>query len=145
MKYTFIDKRGKQKTVQIDDSWIKKQRTNLGISTQEAIDMWLFDEGYVEDETVDELTAKAAQNKSGIAVRSNVKKERKKPERKPDMVKRDIIQYIYEVLSNCDLVLENAGKLSNVTVTNIERMIAFNAGGDDFEITLTKKRKPKNS
>lgn len=141
MKYTFKNKNGKTQTVMIDDAWVRQQKVNLGITNQEAIDMWLFDNGYVDNDVVDELTAQAKENGANMSVRGGGK-PRKKPERKPDYVKRSIISNLETAMTE-DEQFKDLGVV-DVKVTNIERIIAFNVGDDEFTITLTKKRKPKN-
>lgn len=71
--------------------------------------------------------------------------EHKKPtepvkrERKANPTKGGVISGIYQfLLGNGDICAEN------VSITNPERMIAFSIGGENFELTLTQKRKPKN-
>ena len=133
MKYTFTKADGSQKTVEIADEWLNKTRRNLGINAQEAIELWLCDNGYLTDEEQEALNAKAAGANAGLRVQS---KERKKPTRKPDEVKRALIVALNDFLCNY------AGT-EDVTVTNIERIIAFSIGDDQYELTLSKKRKPK--
>lgn len=133
MKYTFTKADGSQKTVEIADEWLNKTRRNLGINAQEAIELWLCDNGYLTDEEQEALNAKAASANAGLRVQS---KERKKPTRKPDEVKRALIVALNDFL--CDY----AGT-EDVTVTNVERIIAFSIGDDQYELTLSKKRKPK--
>lgn len=140
MKYTFIADNGQQKTVNIDDAWIAKQCQLLRISKREAIEMWLSDEGYISNDTVTELTAAAKANGAGVTGAST--RPRKKPERKPDYTKRELISLLVETLDDNDLDLE-CGTLKNVEATNIERVIAFEIGSDKYELTLSKKRKPK--
>lgn len=66
--------------------------------------------------------------------------ERKKPaapvkrERKEDFVKQTLISLLAEALER---------EATNIEITNKERIIAFKVGEDDFEVMLTKKRKPK--
>lgn len=146
MKYTF-SYNGGTKTVNIDDAWIKKQCHLLGISKREAIEMWLSDEGYVENDTVRELTERATQNKCGVVGAST--KPRKKPERKPDYVKRAVIQTLKESLEEvANFINEDGSDLApvphDIEVTNIERVISFTIGDDKYEVTLSKKRKPKD-
>lgn len=43
-----------------------------------------------------------------------------------------------------DLAVFLAEKAENVQILNKERLISFKIGENDFEITLTQKRKPKN-
>lgn len=139
LKYTFINpKDNEEKTIDIDDAWISKQCQLLRISKREAIEMWLFDEGYISDDTVDELTAKAKENKCGI--RNAGSGQRKKPTRKPDETKRMLMKCLYEFVGE---TLAMNG-VENAELVNPERMIAFAIGDDKYELTLSKKRKPKN-
>lgn len=144
MKYTFVNPESeKQQTVNIDDAWIAKQCSLLRITKREAINMWLCDEGYITDDTVAELTAKAKINGAGMRATGSGK-PRKKPERKPDQDKRHIVAALAYFLQEPETVDKIGRKLENVEVTNIERMIAFTLGDDRYELTLSKKRKPKN-
>lgn len=62
-----------------------------------------------------------------------------KRERKPNATKGGLIAELADFLekhSNFDI--------SNVAITNKERQVAFTVGGDNFELTLVQKRKPKN-
>lgn len=129
MKYTFADKDGKQRTVNIPDDDIKRAKSAYGLSNKEAIDMWLVDEGYLTDPTVEELNAKAKANgvKSGSKKRTVCRKE--------DPVKREIIASLF------DYIQGNFKGFDNVIVRNPERIISFSLGDDTYEITLSKKRK----
>ena len=134
MKYTFVTE-GTEKTVEIDDAWIAKQRTNLRISTKEAIMMWLSDEGYISDPTVEELTQKAKGD--------GVKAKRKAPKRKEDPAKRAIINGVYQFLlgGGIDDKLMFGRTVAPIEIENPERVINFSIGNDDYSLTLSKKRK----
>lgn len=132
MKYTFITETGTEKTINIPDS-VFVQGHKEGLSQRETIDRYLSDEGYIVDPTVAELTEKAKANGTGLKARTG---KRKAPTRKPDEVKRALIVALNDFL--CDYV-----GTKDVTVTNIERIIAFRIGDDNYELTLSKKRKPK--
>lgn len=80
-------------------------------------------------------------------VKKMTQADRKKPtvyqfqkrERKENATKAGLIQEIHTFLNeNCGFAIENC------EITNKERMIAFECGGERFEITLVQKRKPKN-
>lgn len=130
MKYTFLNSdSGTEKTVTIPDDYIKKNKVSLGITTKEAIDMWLSDEGYIVDPVVEELTNRAKQNGDGV----RAKGKRKSPVRKPDYTKRELIELIYNSLTD--------ERITDLKITNIERIISFSLGEDKYEITLSKKRK----
>ena len=128
MKYTFADKDGKQRTVNIPDDDIKRAKSAYGLSNKEAIDMWLVDEGYLTDPTVEELTAKAKVN----GPRAETKKRTVR--RKEDPVKRALIASLFDFITLYDGV-----EVSQIV--NPERIISFTIGDDTYEITLSKKRK----
>ena len=135
MKYTFTNIDGTQKTVNISED-VLTQGKREGLSTRETIDRFLSDEGYIVDPTVRELTEKAKSN--GINNAGKVSSgKRKAPTRKPDLVKRMLIEGLSKYIS------EAYAEVKNVQVTNIERIIAFSIGDDNYELTLSKKRKPK--
>lgn len=138
MKYTFINENNKEQTVVIPDEYIKKNRAALGISNKEAILMYLSDEGYIENAEIAELTAKAKENKVGVA---GERKQRKAPVRKPDEVKRAIINHLFDSIMHTDVAV--IGNAHDIEITNPERIIAFSIGTDKYEITLSKKRAPK--
>ena len=94
MKYTFINGE-KQQTVEIPDEVIKKHKRTLGCTTSEAINLFLFDEGYIENDEVTKLTNKAKVNGAG---KMKIGCKRKSPSRKPDEVKRTLIQSFYQYL-----------------------------------------------
>lgn len=137
MKHTFITEAGTEKTINIPDEVLAQGRKER-LTVKETIERYLSDEGYVVDPTVAELTNKAKVNKvNGAGRQQGEKKKRKAPVRKPDQVKRDLIQSLFGHI-------DNYGGVYNCEVTNIERIIAFSVGDDRYEVTLSKKRKPKN-
>ena len=136
MKYTFTTADGGEKTINIADS-ILAQGKREGLSVRDTIDRYLSDEGYIVDPTVAELTNKAKANGINNAGKTSSGK-RKPPTRKPDETKRELIRLLADLLMETE---EPA--IKNVEVTNIERIIAFSIGDDKYEITLSKKRKPK--
>ena len=123
------------KSINIPDEFIEKNMENLDISRQEAIELYLTDVGQMVNAEQDEMTAKAKAASTTIKNQS-IKPKRKAPERKPDMVKRAMIEHLALAVGEFD-------GTGDITVTNIERMIAFEYMGEKYEITLTKKRKPK--
>jgi len=129
MKVTIGDK-----TVNVPQDYIDRNTKALNITEDEAIAMYLDDEGITINEEVAEITAKAKTAGAG-AKATGEKVTRKPPVRQPDEVKRAIIVDLFNHLITTEAM--------NVDVTNIERMIAFDYEGDKYEVTLTKKRKPK--
>ena len=139
MKYTFITEAGTEKTVNIPDQVFTQGRKE-GLTHRETIDRYLSDEGYIVDPVVAELTQKAKTNGAGVRAKGT---ERKKPTRKPDETKRALIQMFKETLDEFGHGDTPLNGIHSVEVTNIERIIAFQIGEDKYELTLSKKRKPK--
>ena len=144
MKHTFMTADGGTKTINIPDEVLaqgKKER----LTVKETIERYLSDEGYIVDPTVAELTEKAKANKiNGAGRQSGAKKPRKAPTRKPDEIKRTMIHELNEFLSSLGNDAGPLNMIHDIEVTNIERVIAFSIGDDKYELTLSKKRKPKN-
>lgn len=136
MKYTFTTAEGAEKTVNIKDE-VLAQGKREGLSMRETIDRFLSDEGYIVDPTVAALTNKAKEAGINNAGRTSSGK-RKAPTRKPDETKRALIRLLESALAQD---IEHG--VRDVQVTNIERIIAFSIGDDKYELTLSKKRKPK--
>lgn len=140
MKYTFTTETGSEKTITIPDAVLVQGRKE-GLSNRETIERYLSDEGYIIDPVVAELTAKAKANGTGAKASSG---KRKAPTRKPDDVKRALIASLYDYLNGLGHTdVEHINMIHDIQVTNIERIIAFEIGDDKFELTLSKKRKPK--
>lgn len=125
------------KTINIPDAVLNKIMATLDVPMDEAIEVYLSDEGLIDNETVEEMTARAKAAGTG-AKATGERKERKPPTRKPDEDKRALIARLAEIIEDGGLC-EHDG----FEVINIERMIAFTFKGEKYELTLTKKRKPK--
>ena len=123
------------KNIRIPDSEINKNMKLLNLSQDEAIQMWLEDEGYLENEVVEELTAKAKENKISHEAKSNKPRKSTKRERKPDEEKENLIK----ILSDC---LKNAG--FEAEIINKSKIIEFNVGDNHYKLDLIKQRPPKN-
>lgn len=122
------------KSIRIPDAEIEKSMKLLDISYDEAIQMWLEDEGYLENETVEELTAKAKVNKINHEAKSDKPRKSVKRERKPDEEKENLI----EILANC---LKNAG--FDTEITNKSKIIEFNVGENHYKLDLIRQRSSK--
>lgn len=123
------------KNIRIPDAEIQNSMKVLGLTKEEAIQMYLEDEGYLENAEVEALTAKAKENKA-VNHEAKADKPRKtvKRERKPDEEKENLIG----ILANC---LKNAG--FEAEITNKSKIIEFNVGGNHYKLDLVKQRPPK--
>lgn len=142
MKYTFMTAEGQEKTVNISDEVFAQGKRDK-LSVRETIDRFLSDEGYIVDPTVAELTNKAKAAGINNAGKTSSGK-RKAPTRKPDMVKRELIEKLADFVASLGYTEAASFQTQSVETVNIERIIAFSVGDDKYEITLSKKRKPKN-
>lgn len=117
---------------------IEKFMKSLDISEQEAIDLWLEDNGLKEEcEEVKELTAKAKANKTDkIVVQSKINKAKTERKPKENPLKSSIIQYLYKILAQNPSLL--ALKVENPTKT-----IDFIAEGKYFSLNLVEHRPKK--
>jgi len=122
------------KNIRIPDTDIERSMKVLKLSKDEAIQLWLEDEGYLENEVVEELTKKAKENRILKGAKSDKPRKPTKRERKPDEEKEKIIQ----ILSNA---LINEGFFPEIT--NKSKIIEFNIAENHYKIDLIKKRPPK--
>lgn len=122
------------KNIRIPDAEIDKNSRLLGITREEAIQMYLEDEGYIENEYVEELTKKAKEAKISHDAKSEKPRKQTKRERKPDEEKENLI----EILANA-LVAEGF----EAKVTNKSKIIEFNVGENHYKLDLIKQRPPK--
>ena len=133
------------KSIIIPDKDIEKLQKNNGISYNEAVYMWLVDEEYIDDETVDELTEKAKKNRITATIHqaktTETKKERKPREKKENPLKKEIIAGIH------DYFLDEIGHIfpkdTKIIVRNDEKYIDLYVNGLEFTINLVQHRTKK--
>lgn len=124
------------KNIRIPDKEIDKNAAILGITREEAIQMYLEDEGYLTNEYVEELTAKAKAAKiSHDAKSEKPRKNTGKPrERKPDEEKEYLIKLIEDALNNEGIA---------ATAINKSKLIQFELNGNHYKVDLIRQRPPK--
>ena len=127
------------KMIRISNATIENLMNQLGLDREEAIQIYLEDEGYEINEEQEALTQKAKDNKitASIHKAEGKNKERKKVERKPNPDKESLIAAMANFLNE----LEN---VDNVQVTNIGKLIEFNFNGKAMKIDLIEKRVKKD-
>lgn len=131
------------KNIHIPDNEIAKSMKLLDLSKNEAIQMWLEDEGYLENAEVEALTEKAKVNKISHEAKSDKPRKAVKRERKPDEEKENLIA----ILENCLLNTADNSNLdvNSVKITNKSKVIEFNVGNNHYKLDLIKQRPPKTS
>ena len=136
-KYTPYTIKG-GKVVNVPNDEVSKLQKSLNLSRSEAVELWLYDEGYIENAEADELTAKAKENKVSHNARAEVKQKTQR-ERvvKEDKVKEAIIQAVADMLPSLNA--------ENVVVEKKGKLITFEVGTEKFKFDLIRQRPPKES
>lgn len=137
MKYTLSN----GKNVNIPDNEIENNMKALELTREEAIEMWLEDEGYLDNEEQNELDEKAKKVKidhGASAVDKSEKKEKKPREIKVSDEKQALFAGILKNLDRCDGVLKE-----NITVLKENKLISVKIGEKVFKIDIIEQRQPK--
>ena len=128
------------KKIRIPDGDILRLKSTMKISAEEAVKIWLEDEGILHNEEQENLCKKAKD--SGImrtihgasaktAETTPTQRERVKKE---NPTKGKIIAEVAKLLTEF---------ADDVNVTNPEKLIEFTMNGNDYKLDLTQKRKKK--
>ena len=132
MKYTLDN----GKSVNIPNIEIEKLMSSLKLSEKDAIDLWLCDHDYEEDEEQAELDEKASKVKiSHEIAQKKEKKERKPPKKVVSSEKQTLFN---EILAN---LTENYGE--NVKILTENKLISIEINGITFKIDIIQQRPPK--
>lgn len=127
------------KTVRIPDKEIERNMQTLGLDKEEAIQVYLEDEGYLENEEQNALEKKAKENR--ITATIHQAKAEYKPKTQKERVKKDdptkegIIKAIAEMLPSLEA--------TEVKIENVGKLITFKLGTDTFKLDLIRQRPPK--
>lgn len=116
---------------------------NLKVSAEEAEAILAYDKEVDRTNGGLEYDLSKEEQKEALKIAHKGQERKKNPtvykftqrERKANLPKQEII-------SKLNYFLNELG-MENVTITNKERMIAFSANGENYELTLIQKRKPK--
>ena len=125
------------KNINIPDKEIEKAMKSLELTKEEAIEMWLEDEGYLDNEEQNELDEKAKKVKinHGASAIDKTQKE-KKPRQK---VASDEKQALFtEILNTLTGVYGE-----NVKIEKENKLILVKIGEKCFKVDLIEQRTPK--
>lgn len=126
------------KTVKIPDTDIDKAIKHLKISKDEAIQMWLEDNDYLENVEQKELESKAKKVKIQHGASSVNRKNSKPRTVKISEEKKRLFECIVRNLDRCEDVYPE-----NIQILNENKLIAVQIGEKHFKIDITESRKPK--
>ena len=134
MKYTLPN----GKNINIPDSEIKSHMENLQLTEEEAIQLYLEDEGYLDNEELEELDSKAKKVKiqhGASAVDKTDKKEKKPRTVKISDEKQGLFNNIYNFL------VETYG--GSVEIVKENKLLALKIGEKTFKVDLIEQRPKK--
>lgn len=127
-----------EKKIRILDADLERIEKGLGVTRDEAVEIWLEDEGYEineEQEALDQ-TAKASRITQTIHGARAEGTKKRTPVRKEDKTKEDLISLLAETLR---------GTAEDVKIENVGKLITFKLGEDSFKLDLIRQRKPKEN
>jgi hypothetical protein len=134
------------KKIKIPDSEINKYVEKLKMSKEEAVQLWLEDEGYLDNEEQQELEKKAKENRITATIhdaqskevtnRKSAQKTQKERVCKENPTKEMVIAEIAQLLPKF---------AENVEIVNKGKLITFTIGDNNFKLDLIQTRKPKTS
>lgn len=127
MKYTLNNK-----TINIPDVEIEKSMKVLELTKEEAIQMWLEDEGYLDNDEQMELV----QKKVKVVGESDKKRSSKPKVIKVSDEKKELFSEIFTDLY--DVFGENA------KIVKENKLISVEINDRTFKIDIIEQRKPKN-
>ena len=132
MKYNL-----KNKTITIPDNEIKNSMDKLGLSKEEAIQLWLEDNDYTVNEEQVELDKKAKKVKIQHEAAGNVEKKSQKHRNvKVSDTKKSLFDTILTNIDRNELV-----DRENITVLKENKLIQVKIGDETFKIDLIQQRK----
>ncbi|MBR6552095.1 MAG: hypothetical protein IKT89_04550 [Clostridia bacterium] len=124
------------KNLNIPDVEIKNSMEKLGLSKEDAIQMWLEDNDYLENEEQAELQEKASKVKIDHGASGKVGEKKKAPR---------TIKVSDEKVTLFDFIVGNLlTKYENVDILKENKLIQVEIDGKIFKIDLIEQRKSKN-
>ena len=127
------------KNINIPDKEIEKAMKNLELTKEQAIEMWLEDEGYMDNEEQIALTQKVKDSGIMTTIHGASAEKKEKKDKKPKTVK--ISEEKQTLFAN---ILENLQEnFENVEVLNQNKLISIKINDKTFKLDLIEQRKPK--
>jgi hypothetical protein len=124
--------------IRIPDKEIENNMRFLELSQEEAVQVWLDDNGYTTNAEQESLTAKAKENRTTLP-KAQKEKAPNAPKRKTRTVaanpeKQEIINVIFAALQPA---------FPNVAIVNKEKTITLTIGTNEYKVDLIQHRNKK--
>lgn len=133
MRYTLNGK-----TINIPDEEIKNNMKFLDLTKEQAIELWLEDNEYLQNEEQNALDKKAKDNKITATIhkaRAENTSNRPPREKKENPTKEKIIKELAEFLQSSNI--------TNIKVENPSKLITFTIDNKNFKLDLIQTREKK--
>ena len=127
------------KVVRIPQTEIDRNMKTLRLTRDEAITLYLEDEGYLVNEEQEELERKAKENRITATIhqaKAYTQKTQRERVKKDDPTKEGIIKAIAEMLPDLNA--------TDISIVNAGKLITFKIGADTYKIDLIRQRPPKD-
>lgn len=127
------------KIIKVDKIYINRQIENLNITLEDAIDIYLDDEGITENQEQNELDSQGKKivKKLVKSEKAPAKKTQKERTAKENPEKEFIIAEIVKTLQQFDTI-------TDINITNKAKNVEFKYNNHTFKVDLTQKREPKS-
>ena len=132
------ERRGKK--IRIPDGDILRLKSTMKISAEEAVKIWLEDEGILHNEEQENFGKKAKDSGIMRTIHGASAKTAETTPTQRERVKKENPTKGKIIAEIAKLLIEFA---DNVNVTNPEKLIEFTMNGNDYKLDLTQKRKKK--
>ena len=128
------------KKIRIPDGDILRLKSTMKISAEEAVKIWLEDEGILHNEEQENLCKKAKDSGIMRTIHGASAKTAETTPTQRERVKKENPTKGKIIAEVAKLLIEFA---DDVNVTNPEKLIEFTMNGNDYKLDLTQKRKKK--
>lgn len=128
-----------ERTIKIPDAEIENNMKILELTKEEAIQTWLEDEGYLDNEEQNELDKKAKKNRITATIHSAKAETPKKKTQKERVKKENPTKEM--IIAEIAKIIPSFGE--NMQILNPSKLISFTIGTETYEIDLKQKRKKK--
>lgn len=131
------------KNINIPDKEIEKAMKSLELTKEEAIEMWLEDEGYMDNEEQIALTQKVKESGIMTTIHGASAEKKEKKDKKPKTVK--ISEEKQHLFANMKTFLEGYALNCDgkVEILTQNKLMTIQIGEKTFKIDLIEQRKPK--
>lgn len=125
----------------VPDGEVLRLRQKMGISTREAVKIYLEDEGILHNEEQENLCKKAKESGIMRTIHGANAREPNKPKSQSERVKKENPTKEMVIARIAEILPEFA---ENITIVNKGKLIEFTIGENSFKLDLVQKRKPKS-